>query len=120
MPKTGAQRAAAYAAKIDPDVMRSRIAARRTDMIEAQQSEQTNLANLYLQIRSILRNAGISSIFNALYNGFAGQCYGLQKKFEYGTTTLATEIGIAKASWTTRGLVADVLHEIGTLFGVSV
>lgn len=120
MVKTGPQRAAAYEAKIDATVVGTRITARKAAMVILQNDEQANLATLYTNVRGILDAASIYPHLNVVYTGFANKLYGMQKKYGAGSNVLALEATLAKATFVARGLDAAILHDIGSLVGISI
>ena len=108
-----------YEAKIDPDVIRSRILAFKPSMAEQMDEKAAELATLETQIKSILeaQTTTVYSSFVPMYLNVGRQLYKLSQKF--GGTTFAAEAKIVLDKWKARGLSAAILADIAALFGVT-
>jgi hypothetical protein len=119
MVRPATRRRQKYEAKIDPDVLRSRILAFKSAMTEQMDEKASELATLETQVKSILeaQTTTIYSPFIPMYLNVGRELYRLSKKF--GGKTFEGEAVAVLDKWKTRGLNKDVLSEIAGLFGVT-
>lgn len=108
-----------YESKIDADVVRSRISAQKTYMVEQMESRAAELATIEANVKAIVESqtTPISSIMVPFYLNAARELYKLSKKFS--GTTLNKEADVVLDKWCARGLTGTVLQEIAGLFGIS-
>jgi len=119
MVKTAEQRVRKYTAKIDADVVRSRIAAQKDHMTEQMEARAAELATIEKNIKAILENqtTPIYSAFIPMYLNVGRELYKLQKKFT--GSTFSAEAKVVLDKWNARGLTGTVLQAIAELFGVT-
>ena len=118
MVKSGADRAAKYAAKFDPTVVSARYTATKDAAVISATAHQTAMGELSLAVRGVLNTAGIAPIRSMLFTGYANKLYGITNKFQGLTGTNiaieATEDWISKIAATAGDKV--VLAQIWNLF----
>jgi len=106
-----------YKAKVDADVVRSRIAAYGDYMKQQQETKQAEVTEVQNAVRDILDEHGINPVFTMPYMACALELYGISKK--YKGKTKENECKICLDKWHARGLQADVLVDIANYFGIS-
>jgi hypothetical protein len=118
MTKSGADRAAKYAAKNDATVLSSRATAGKTATDAAASAHQIAMGDLAFDVRGIMNTAGIKPIKSVLFIGYANKLYGLVKKFEGLTATNeAVEVSDAWVIKIDAGQPEkDVMYQIWNLF----
>ncbi len=115
---SASERIQKYKAKYDPTVVGSRFAALKElagTKVEVAQSELTQIKN---DIRVILNDHGISTLFTVPYLSFANRLYGLQR------TGVTPEVSQNEAQalaqvWIARGCMPEVINDILVYFGYS-
>jgi len=119
MVRPAVRRRQKYEAKIDPDVLRSRILAFKSSMTEQMDEKAAELATLETQVKSILeaQTTTVYSAFVPMYLNVGRQLYRLSKKF--GGATFEAEAKIILDKWKARGLSATILAAIAKLFGIT-
>jgi hypothetical protein len=119
MVREATYRKAKYEAKIDADVVRSRIASLKSSMTEQMESKAAELATIEKNIKAILeaQTSPIYSIQVPFYLNVGRELYRLQKKF--GGKTFTAEAIVVLDKWKSRGLTQSVLGAIAELFGVT-
>jgi hypothetical protein len=119
MVRDATHRKAKYEAKIDADVIRSRITALKPSMAEQMDSASAELATVETNVKAILEasTTTIFSCYNPMYLNAGRELYSKQKRF--GGGTFQAESGVILDKWLTRGLNGKVLENIGQLFGSS-
>jgi hypothetical protein len=119
MVRTAAQRKAKYEAKIDADVMRSRILAQKADMVTNMEDQTSQLAALEMQIKGVIegQTTPIYGSFIPMYLNVGRALYAKQRKF--GTSTFQAEAAVILDSADSKGLEAWALTVIAELFGVT-
>lgn len=115
MVRDPARRAAKYAGKVDPDAIRSRFTALKSEMEEQITLIQQELASVENTVKQILADENVSTIFYPMYLSFGKELYGISRKHVGGTKKLEGDICFAK--WKARGLTPAVLISIGTALG---
>ena len=115
MVRDPSRRAAKYGAKVDPDAIRSRFSALKSEMEEQITLVQQELASVESQVKQILADENVSTVFYPMYLSFGKELYGISRKHVGGTKTLEGDICFAK--WKARGLTAAILKSIGTALG---
>ena len=106
-----------YKAKVDADVVRSRISAYGEEMKTLQEVKQAEVTDVQNAVRSILDNHGINPVFTMPYMACALEVYRIIKK--YSGTTKENEAKIALDKWFARGCNGEVLADIASYFGIS-
>ena len=106
-----------FKAKVDADVIRSRIAAYGDYMKQLQETKQAEVTEVQSAVRSILDEHGINPVFTMPYMACALELYKITKK--YSGTTKENEAKICLDKWYARGLNAEVLVDIANYFGIS-
>ena len=118
MTKSGADRAAKYAAKYDPTVVSARYTATKDAAVVSATTHQTAMGDLALSVRGILNAAGIAPINTVRFIGYANKLYGLSLKFQ--GVTGRNEAIANTTDWISKitGSAADklVLAQIWNLF----
>lgn len=115
MVRDPARRAAKYAGKVDPDAIRARFTALKSEMEEQITLIQQELASVENTVKQILADENVSTIFYPMYLSFGKELYGISRKHVGGTKKLEGDICFAK--WKARGLTPAVLISIGTALG---
>lgn len=111
-----------YEAKIDGDVIRSRILAQKADMVAQQESAQADLAAIEVKVKSIVENSTVSgkpipTYMIPPYLNCGRQLYRASLKFSGNTLELKAKT-ICDA-WVAQGLDGTVVSKIAELFGLS-
>jgi hypothetical protein len=107
-----------YEAKIDGDVVKARIDAQKSTMVEQVQALFAELHEVVRKAKVVAEAAGVSTILLPAYQSFARQCYKISKNFTGSTRT--NEINIAFEKWVSRGLDGQVLADISELCGTTI
>jgi hypothetical protein len=114
------RRAAAYAAKLDPTVVSTRLTARKSEMISEAGGAAANMADIEAKCRAVLGGAGsaVPVLLVGMYLSYAKK---LSKVVAaHSGKTAAAEAQILKTAWTSRGLTSAVLNSIALdLFGIT-
>lgn len=118
MVKEGSDRAKKYAAKFDAEVVRSRFAATKDIAVGAQDILQIALGDLAKDVRGILNDHAIPTIFTVPYMAFANKLYALKRKFatEVFCQNARDEAWLAICKWYTIGCLPSPLQDIWTKF----
>jgi len=119
MVRDASRRKQKYEAKIDADVMRSRILAHKSAMVEQMEAKTADLATLEAEVKRVVE-AQTTPIYTHLipaYLNVGRQLYKLQKNFS--GTTYTAEAKIVLDKWKAKGLTQYVLTAIAKLFGVT-
>jgi hypothetical protein len=118
MTKSGEDRAKKYAAKFDADVVRSRYAATKDMAILAQNTLQIALGDLAKDVRGILNDHSIPTIFTVPYMAFANKLYAIKRRFgtEVYCSNARDEAWLAICKWYTIGCLPSPLQDIWTKF----
>jgi len=117
MVRDAARRKQKYEAKIDADVMRSRILAHKTAMVEQMESATAELATLEAEVKRVVEGM-TTPVYTHLipaYLNVGRQLYKLQKSFS--GVTYSSECKVVLDKWKAKGLAVYVLKEIAKLFG---
>jgi len=105
-----------YTAKFDPAVVSARFTAVRDLAVSMFQVHAADLEGM----ENLVKNAIQDKISNPLeipqYLDFARELYRLTKK--HSGKVLVSEVEVAKAKWTARGLNPEILDTIVGLFGI--
>lgn len=101
-----------YSAKIVGDVIKNRIDAQKSFMVDQATDRFAELTELETQVNSMLGVWGVTSITKPFYLSFARRLYGLGRKHSGGT--LDAEAGISTAAFVSRGLDAYYLQQIAS------
>lgn len=105
-----------YTAKFDPTVVSARFTAVRDLAVSMFQVHAADLEGM----ENLVKNAIQDKISNPLeipqYLDFARELYRLTKK--HSGKVLVSEVEVAKAKWTARGLNPEILDTIVGLFGI--
>ena len=118
MVRDATYRAKKYAGKIDPDAVRSRVAALKDIMVEQTTARATELAGLENDIKAtILEPRNVPTIFIAQYLNVARELWSKSKRFS--GPTLQTEAEAIAKKWVARGLAKDTVNAILVYFGLS-
>jgi len=119
MVRDASRRKQKYAAKIDADVIRSRIMAFKGSMVEQMEAKTAELATLESNIKAVLeaQTTTVYSAFVPMYLNVGRELYKLSKKF--GGSTFEAEAKIVLDKWKARGLAQAILTDIAALFGVT-
>jgi hypothetical protein len=119
MVREASRRKQKYSAKIDADVVRSRILAFKSSMVEQMEAKTAELATLESNVKAVLeaQTTTIYSAFVPQYLNVGRELYRLSQKF--GGTTFQAEAKLVLDKWKGRGLNPAVLADIAALFGVT-
>jgi len=120
MAVSAVRRAAAYAAKLDTTVLKSRVDARKTSMIAEAGVSAAKQANIEGEVRSVLGGAAaaVPVTLVAMYIAFGRVIARIVAT--HSGKTVAAEAQIVKTAWTSRGLVSAVLNSITlNVFGIT-
>ena len=105
-----------YTAKFDPTVVSARFTAVKDLAVSMFQVHAADLEGM----ENLVKNAIQDKISNPLeipqYLDFARELYRLTKK--HSGKVLVSEVEVAKAKWTARGLNPEILDTIVGLFGI--
>lgn len=117
MVRDAARRKAKYEAKVDADVMRSRITALKTSMVEQMESKSADLATVESEVKRVIEGQTTPIYGHQIpaYLNVGRQFYKLSKKFS--GTTFGAEAEIILAKWASKGLEPWALTLIAKLFG---
>ena len=105
-------RTSKYAAKIDPDVIRARFEAEKDSMVEQEAEQFASLAAMEDTVKTIVEDAGVSTIEIPFYLNVGRQAYKIGRKFT-GKTAQNEAMGIG-ALWKMRGLDESLVDQIIT------
>lgn len=117
MVRDASRRKQKYEAKIDADVMRSRILAHKTSMVEQMESRLADLATVESEVKRVVEGQTTppySHEIPALLN-VGRELYRLSKRFSGGT--FEAEAKLVCDKWSARGLNSDHIKAIAELFG---
>jgi hypothetical protein len=117
MVRSEVYRARKFEGKMDPDAVRSRIAALKEDMVEQTAQRQAELVSLEKDIKNIVEPEGVSSILIPQYLNVGRQLWSLSGKFS--GQTFQNEAALVAQKWVSRGLDKDIVNKILAYFGVS-
>jgi hypothetical protein len=118
MVKEGADRSDKYAAKFDPEVVRSRYTATATSAKAKQVTQQLNLSQVAKDVRNALNTHGIAAMFTIPYMAFGNKLYAIVRKFG-GTEVCQNAIDeawIALCHWYSLGCEPSPLMDIWNSF----
>lgn len=105
-----------YENKVTGDVVKARIDALKSTMVEQQQSRFAELENVEMTVKSIVEPEGIPTIMIPHYLNFARELYALSQRFS--GATLNNEAKLVFDKWKARGLIVNLLKAIGNAFGI--
>jgi len=117
MVREASRRKQKYEAKIDADVMRSRILAQKTMMVEQQEARQADLATLEAETKRVIEGQTTPIYGHQIpaYLNVARELYGKSKTF--GGKTFDVEAEVILDKWKAKGLSQWALTLIAKLFG---
>jgi hypothetical protein len=121
MAVSAVRRAAAYAAKLDPAVVETRLIARKTDMISEAGVSAASQADIEAKTRAVLGGAAaaVNVILVPSYLAYAKKLGKIVSTHPGKTAT--AEAQIVKTAWTSRGLTSAVCVAIAAdVFGLTV
>lgn len=107
-----------YDAKIDADVIRSRILAQRDSMVEQEEAIFAELSEVERKAKIVLEEAGVSVVDMPMYLCFARQCYKIGKN--HLSTTRINEVYYKYQMWVSRGLSPTYLASLALLCGTDI
>jgi len=118
MVREASRRKQKYEAKIDADVMRSRILAHKSAMVEQMEAKTADLATLETEVKRVVEaQPTVYTHLIPAYLNVGRQLYKLQKNFSGKTYTAEAKLVLDK--WKGKGLVQAILTEIAKLFGIT-
>jgi hypothetical protein len=117
MVKSADKRKANYEAKIDADVQRSRILARKDSMVVNAEGAMANLTQVEEEVKAAIQGISptIYSITIPAYLNVGRELWSKQQKFS--GVTYAAEANQVLTKWKARGLSGPALIAIALLFG---
>jgi hypothetical protein len=119
MVRDAARRKEKYEAKIDADVMRSRILAHKDSMVAQMEAATADLATLETEVKRVIEGQ-TTPIFGheiPAYLNVGRELWKLSRKFS--GTTMASEADVILDKWKAKGLSQWALTLIAQLFGVT-
>jgi hypothetical protein len=117
MVRSEVYRARKFEGKMDPDAVRSRIAALKEDMVEQTLQRQSELVGLEKDIKGIVEPQGVPTILIPQYLNVGRQLWSLSGRFR--GATFQSEAQLLAQKWVGRGLDKDIVNLILGHFGVS-
>jgi hypothetical protein len=117
MVRSEVYRSRKFEGKMDPDAVRSRIAALKEDMVEQTLQRQAELVALERDIKGIVEPQGVSTILIPQYLNVGRQLWSLSGRFT--GQTYQNEATLIAQKWVARGLEKDIVNSILAYFGVS-
>jgi hypothetical protein len=117
MVRSEVYRSRKFEGKMDPDAVRSRIAALKGDMVEQTRQRQAELVSLEKDIKGIVEPEGVPSILIPQYLNVGRQLWSLSGRFS--GQTFQNEAQLLAQKWVGRGLSKDIVNRILAYFGVS-
>jgi len=117
MVRSEVYRARKFQGKIDPDAIRSRVAALKEDMVEQTLQRQAELVSLEKDIKNLIEPQGVSTILIPQYLNVGRQLWSLSGRFT--GQTFQNEATLIAQKWISRGLSKDIVNLILGYFGVS-
>jgi len=117
MVRSEVYRARKFEGKIDPDAIRSRVAALKEDMVEQTIQRQAELVSLEKDLKNLLEPQGVPTIFLPQYLNVGRQLWSLSGRFS--GETFKREAHVTAQKWVARGLDKDLINLILGYFGVS-
>jgi len=117
MVREASRRKQKYEAKIDADVIRSRILAHKASMVEQMESRLADLATVEAEVKRVIEGDETPPYGHEIpaYLNVGRELYRISKRFTGGSFTQEAEIVLDK--WYARGLKDFLLEEIAKLFG---
>jgi len=117
MVRDASRRKQKYEAKIDADVMRSRILAHKASMVEQMEAKTADLATLEAEVKRVIEGQTTPVYGHQVpaYLNVGRELYRLSKHFS--ATTFTSEAEIVLDKWKARGLDVGLLNAVATLFG---
>lgn len=117
MVRPASRRKEKYEAKIDADVMRSRILAHKSSMVEQMEVATADLATLEAEVKRVVEGyvSPVASMMIPFYLNVGRELYKKSKKFSGNTFTAEAKVCCDK--WFARGLYKPVIILIAALFG---
>jgi len=117
MVRDASRRKQKYEAKIDADVMRSRILAHKASMVEQMEAATADLSTLESEVKRVLEGQTTPPYGHEIpaYLNVAREMYRISRRFSGGTRNQEFEVVLDK--WKARGLTLVLLQEISKLFG---
>jgi hypothetical protein len=116
MVRSEVYRARKFEGKMDPDAVRSRIAALKEDMVEQTLQRQAELVSLEKDIKGIVEPHGVPSILIPQYLNVGRQLWSLSGRFSGNTLVLEGQLLAQK--WVGRGLNKDIVNRILQYFNI--
>lgn len=110
-----AYRTRKYDAKLDADVIRSRILAHRDTMVEQEEAIFAELAEVERKCKIVCDNAGVSVMYLPFYHDFARECYRIGKT--HAEVTRVNEVQFMWTKWVSRGLTGSILTKLALMCG---
>jgi len=107
-----------YEAKIDGDVLKARIDAQKSSMVEQVQALFAEQHEVIRKAKIVAETAGVPPHELVAYENFARECYRIGKTFSGVTKT--NEVNTAFEKWVSRGLDGDILADIAELCGETI
>jgi len=118
MVRSADRRKQKYEAKIDADVMRSRILALKSGMVEQVEAKFADLATLEAEVKRVVEaQTTVYPHLIPFYLNVGRELYRLSKKFT--GITFAVEGKVICDKWKARGLTSAIITEIAKLFGLT-
>jgi len=116
MVRPAAYRIRKYEAKFDPTVVSARFTAIKDVAVEQFQVHAADLEGMENLVKNTIQDKISNPLDVPQYLDFARELYRLTKT--HSGKVLASEVAIAKAKWTARGLNPEILDLIIGVFGI--